>query len=138
MKESITIQTIVKAPIAKVWECWNLPEHIPGWAFASDDWEATPVDNDLREGGRFKTIMGAKDKSFSFDFSGTYTNIKEPEVVEYDLDDGRHVKTVFTETPEGVEIVQTFDPEDVNTIEKQRDGWQAYLDNFKKYTEGIK
>jgi uncharacterized protein YndB with AHSA1/START domain len=37
MKNEITVQTVVKAPIAKVWECWNKPEHITGWAFASDD-----------------------------------------------------------------------------------------------------
>lgn len=40
MKDAITIQTIVKAPIAKVWEFWNRPVHINGWAFASNDWEA--------------------------------------------------------------------------------------------------
>ena len=73
---TITVQTTVKAPIEKVWECWNKPEHITGWAFASDDWETPSAENDLRVGGKFKTAMAAKDKSASFDFTGTYTQVK--------------------------------------------------------------
>lgn len=134
-QEPITIQVVVNAPISSVWECWTVPENINGWAFASDDWEAHAEENDLRPGGKFKTVMGAKDKSAGFDFTGTYTAVKEPELIEYDLDDGRHVKIVFEELPEGVKITQTFDPESVNTLDKQRSGWQAFLDNFKKFTE---
>jgi hypothetical protein len=32
-------------------------------------------------------------------------------------------------------IFETFDPENMNPIELQIEGWQAILDNFKKYTE---
>lgn len=141
-KNAITIETIVKAPIKKVWECWNNPEHITKWAFASDDWEAPAAENDVRVGGKFKTTMAAKDPSASsgqarasFDFTGTYTLVKENEVIEYDMDDGRHVKNEFEETPNGVKIVTTFDPENENSEDMQRSSWQAILDNFKKYTE---
>ncbi len=135
-KNAITIETIVKAPISKVWEYWSKPEHIVHWAFASDDWEAPTAENDLRDGGRFKTTMAAKDKSQSFDFSGIYTLIKEHELIEYDMDDSRHVKVKFTQVPEGVKVIVTFDPEKENSVEMQRSGWQAILDNFKKYVEG--
>lgn len=134
-KPPITIQTIVSAPLAKVWACWTKPEHIDQWAFASDDWEASAQENNLIVGGRFKTVMGAKDKSASFDFTGTYTAIDEFSRIEYDLDDDRHVKIVFTQLPDGVEVVQTFDPENENPIEMQHDGWQSFLDNFKKHVE---
>lgn len=139
--QPITIQATINAPIEKVWECWNKPEHIEKWAFASDDWEATGAENDVRTGGRFKTTMAAKDKSASFDFTGTYTDVKENEVIEYDMDKApeeekpRHVKTVFTQTPEGVQVTQTFDPEKINSEEMQRVGWQGILNNFKKYAE---
>ena len=33
------------------------------------------------------------------------------------------------------EVVTTFDPENENPVELQRDGWQAILNNFKNYTE---
>jgi uncharacterized protein YndB with AHSA1/START domain len=133
---TITVQTTVKAPIEKVWECWNKPEHITGWAFASDDWEAPEAENNLRVGGKFKTVMAAKDKSSSFDFTGTYTAVKEHELIEYDLDDGRHVKVEFIDAPEGVGIVESFEPEHEYPEEMQRSGWQAILDSFKKSVEG--
>jgi uncharacterized protein YndB with AHSA1/START domain len=135
MKEAITVQTIVTAPVAKVWECWSKPEHVTGWAFASEDWEASAVENDLRVGGKFKTVMAAKDKSMSFDFTGTYTAVKENELIEYDMDDGRSVKVKFENTPSGVKVTETFDPENQNSLEMQRSGWQAILDNFKKYVQ---
>jgi uncharacterized protein YndB with AHSA1/START domain len=132
---TITVQSVVKAPIEKVWEFWTKPEHVVHWAFASDDWEAPAAENDLRVGGKFKTTMAAKDKSTSFDFTGVYTNVKEHELIEYDIDDGRHVKVEFTELPEGVKITETFEPENENPEEMQRSGWQAILDNFKKHAE---
>lgn len=136
-KNPITVETIVKAPMAKVWECWNAPEHIERWAFASDDWEAYDAENEVRVGGKFKTVMGAKDKSASFDFTGTYTAVKEYELIEYDMDgqDQRHVRVEFAQTPDGVKVTETFDPENENSEEMQRAGWQAILNNFKKYAE---
>ena len=135
MDKAITVQTVVNASMEKVWECWNKPEHITGWAFASDDWEAPAAENDLRVGGKFKTTMAARDKSMSFDFTGVYTDVKEHELIEYDIDDGRHVKVEFTGLPDGVKITETFEPENENPKEMQRSGWQAILDNFKKYAE---
>lgn len=134
-KTPITIEATINAPITKVWECWNKPEHITNWAFASDDWEAPTAENDLRTGGKFKTVMAAKDKSASFNFEGQYSFVKENEVIEYDMSDGRHVKIVFSQVPEGTKVVETFDPESENSLELQRSGWQSILDNFKKYTE---
>jgi uncharacterized protein YndB with AHSA1/START domain len=137
MSNPITIETIIHAPIEKVWQYWNEPAHITQWAFASDDWEAPAAENDLRVGGKFKTVMAAKDKSSSFDFTGTYTAVKEHELIEYDMDgdDHRHVKNEFTIVPEGVKVTVTFDPEHENPEDMQRSGWQAILDNFKKHTE---
>lgn len=135
MESAITVQAVVNAPIDKVWERWTKPEHIVRWAFASDDWEAPSAENDLRAGGRFKTAMAAKDKSAGFDFTGTYTAVQEHKLIEYDIDDGRHVKVEFAESPEGVRITETFEPENTYPKDMQRSGWQAILDNFKKYAE---
>ena len=133
----ITVETIVKAPIEKVWDYWNLPDHITKWAFASDDWEAPVADNDLKTGGKFKTRMQSKtDKTQGFDFGGTYTKVIEYEVIEYTMDDGRKVSTQFETTGDGqTKIAESFDPESENSEEMQRSGWQAILDNFKKYVQ---
>jgi uncharacterized protein YndB with AHSA1/START domain len=133
--KSITVQTTVNAPIDKVWECWTKPEHITQWAFAQDDWEAPAAENDVRTGGAFKTRMQSKDGKEGFDFTGVYTNVAKHERIEYDMDDGRHVSVVFEETPGGVLVKETFDPEHENPETMQRDGWQAILDNFKLYVE---
>ncbi len=135
---AITIQATVNAPIEKVWEYWNNSAHISGWAYASDDWMAEGKENNLRVEGKFKTRMAAKDGSAEFEFGGIYTAIDTNRLIEYDMSDGRHVKTVFEETPEGVKITETFDPENENTLEMQKQGWQAILNNFKKYSEGKK
>jgi uncharacterized protein YndB with AHSA1/START domain len=132
---AITVQSSISAPVEKVWEFWTKPKHIVNWTFASSDWEAPAAENDVRVGGKFKTTMAAKDKSASFDFTGVYTKVKEHELIEYDMTDGRHVKVAFESTPNGVKVTETFDPENSNPLEMQRAGWQAILDNFKKYAE---
>lgn len=131
----ITIETTVHAPMEIVWDCWSNPDHITNWAFASDDWHAPYANNDLKLNGKFKTTMAAKDGSMSFDFEGVYTSVKKHELIEYDIADGRHVATLFSKLGSDVKIVQTFDPESSNPREMQKEGWQAILDNFKKYAE---
>ncbi|MBP4136597.1 SRPBCC family protein [Flavobacterium geliluteum] len=131
----ITIKTTINAPIEKVWQFWTLPEHITKWSFASPDWHSQYAENDLRVGGKFTTNMAAKDSSMSFDFEGEYTLVQQNEAIQYRIGDGRKVEITFKETPDGVEIIESFDPETQNPEEMQRAGWQAILDNFKKYVE---
>ncbi len=134
MNNMITIQTTVKAPIEKVWECWTKPDHISMWA-ASGDWEAIAKSNDLRVGGTFNTRMQAKDGSAGFDFIGEYTAVVPHERIEYTMDDGRKVKVVFETESKGVKIVESFEAEKENSEKVQRDGWQGILDSFKTYAE---
>lgn len=133
--QSVTISTIINAPIDEVWARWTQPEHITQWTFASDDWESPTATNDLRVGGAFTTRMQAKDGSFGFDFGGTYTTIEEPTHIAYDMADGRHVDVRFELVDGGVRVTETFDLETENSADMQRAGWQAILENFKKYVE---
>lgn len=134
-ENAITIESVVNAPVSKVWEFWNNPEHITKWAFASDDWETPHAENDLRIGGEFTTRMSAKDGSEGFDFTGKYSTVNEQDLIEYEMSDGRQVRIKFEETPQGTRITETFDPENENPLEMQKQGWQAILNNFKKYAE---
>lgn len=138
MSTPITVSIIVHAPIEKVWGSFTKPEHITGWAFASDDWESPEAENDVSVGGRFKTVMRAKDGSTSFDFTGTYTTVILNELITYTMNDGRHASVRFTPTTDGVEVTEIFDPESTNPEEMQRGGWLSILESFKKYTEGKK
>jgi uncharacterized protein YndB with AHSA1/START domain len=134
----ITVETIVNAPVEKVWEYWNEPKHITQWCQASDDWHAPYADNDLSVGGKFKTTMAAKDGSFSFDFGGVYTKVEEYKAIEYTMSDGRKVQVSFSKEGNGIKLVETFDAENTHSVEMQQAGWQAILDNFKSYTEANK
>jgi uncharacterized protein YndB with AHSA1/START domain len=91
-KTAVTIETVVHAPVDKVWKFWSEPKHIMQWAYASDDWHAPYADNDLRKDGKFKTTMAAKDGSFSFDFGGIYTNVQDLKLIEYTMGDGMELK----------------------------------------------
>lgn len=133
--EQITVTAQVAAPIIKVWQTWTLPEHITQWCSASDDWHAPKATNDLRAGGKFMTRMEAKDGSFGFDFEGVYTTVEIHKHIVYEMPDGRKVAITFESQDQHTKVTETVDPESQNPIEMQRDGWQAILDNFRKYTE---
>ena len=134
-KTTITVENTVKAPVEKVWKLWNGPEHITQWAAASDDWHTTRAENDLRVGGTFTSRMEAKDGSFGFDFGGVYDVVKQHELIEYTLGDGRTVSIRFTPDGGGTKVVEIFEAEGTNPVEMQRGGWQAILDSFKRYVE---
>jgi len=134
-KNTITIEALIHAPIQSVWKKWITPSDITNWCFATDDWHAPKAENDLQVGGKFTTTMAAKDGSFSFDFGGIYTVVKEYSYIEYDIEDGRTVKITFETVDNGTKVIEEFEPENQNPAEMQREGWQAILNNFKKYAE---
>lgn len=131
---TITVETTVNAPIAKVWDAYVTPEDIMQWNAASDDWHTTKSTVDLREGGLFRSRMEAKDGSFGFDFEGTYTKIIPHELIEYSMGD-RQAKVEFQPEGDAVKVRVTFDADGENPEEMQRQGWQAILDNFKRHVE---
>ncbi len=131
----ITVSCTVKSSIEKAWECLTLPEHLQKWNFASDDWHCPKASNDLRVGGKFTATMAAKDGSFSFDFEGTYSEVIPLQSIKYHIIDGREVSIHFEATSEGILITESFEAEKTHPAEMQQGGWQAILDNFKKYAE---
>jgi uncharacterized protein YndB with AHSA1/START domain len=131
----ITISILVKADAAKVWSAWTTPADINQWNAASDDWHNPRSTNDLRVGGRFCYRMEARNGEFGFDFEGTYTEIEPQRRIAYVMDDDRGVTIDFLMVDGGIQVVETFDAEDVNAAEMQRQGWQAILDRFAAHVE---
>lgn len=130
----VTVQTQVKAPVAKVWRAYTTPDDIRQWNTASSDWHTTRATVDLRVGGVFTSRMEAKDGSFGFDFTGTYTQIVPNERIEYSFGDRTGV-VEFIPEGDSVTVRVTFDAEVENSVEQQRQGWQAILDHFAKHVE---
>ncbi|MBS1519008.1 MAG: SRPBCC family protein [Bacteroidetes bacterium] len=133
----ITVSTTVKSNTERVWQYWTEPEHIVKWNYASEDWHTPSAVNDLRKGGKFLSRMEAKDGSTGFDLEGVYDEVVEHELIEFTMGDERKVKIVFINKGDNTEIVESFETEDINSAEMQRNGWQAILDNFKKYAESV-
>jgi predicted 3-demethylubiquinone-9 3-methyltransferase (glyoxalase superfamily)/uncharacterized protein YndB with AHSA1/START domain len=133
---TVTIENMVNAPVAKVWQLWTEARHVQNWNNASDDWHTPKAVNDLRVGGRFVYTMAAKDGSAAFDFCGVYDEVVENSRIDYTMDDGRMVENLFEERDGKTHVLVTFETENTHSQEMQRAGWQAILDNFKKYAEG--
>lgn len=130
----ITVETVVKAPVAVVWSAYTTPEDIKQWNAASPDWHTTKASVDLRVGGEFSSRMEAKDGSFGFDFAGTYTKVVPNELIEYAFGE-RNAMVEFTTGANGVMVRVTFDAEGQHSVEQQRQGWQSILDNFARHVQ---
>lgn len=128
----ITIETTIPAPIDRVWRAWTSPDDIQQWNAASSDWHTTRASVDLRVGGVFSSRMEAKDGSMGFDFAGVYSQVVEHRLIAAVF--GERTLTVeFLEGPEGVTVRETFEAEPTHSVEQQRAGWQAILDNFARH-----
>jgi uncharacterized protein YndB with AHSA1/START domain len=136
-KTIITIEANIIASAEKVWNAFTDPEQIIQWNQASDDWHTTKAENDLKEGGRFNYRMEAKDGSMGFDFTGRYTTVNKYKLIEYELEDSRKVAIHLQPQSEGIKVIESFEAEQIHPVEMQRDGWQAILNNFKKYVETL-
>ncbi len=134
-KTMIKVETTVTAPVEKVWKFFTLPQHIVKWNNANDEWHTPKAENDLIVGGKFNYRMEAKDGSMGFDFNGTYTEVKKYERISYVLEDNREVKITLQSEGKYTIIKEIFEAETSNPIEMQQTGWQAILNNFKKWVE---
>jgi uncharacterized protein YndB with AHSA1/START domain len=134
-KTRITVSVKINAPVKEVWNLWTDPKHIIRWNYASDDWHTPYAENDLKAGGIFLSRMEAKDGSFGFDFGGTYEQVVKNELIAYKIADGRKVQVLFGSEGSKTTLTETFEAEQTNPAEMQLAGWQAILENFKKYTE---
>lgn len=132
----INVSATINAPIDKVWSAWTTPEDICQWNAASPEWHTPRASNDLRVNGNYSYRMEAKDGSMGFDLNGTYTAVEHHERIEHIFEDGREIKVSFTSNGDTTDVSETFDAETMNPVELQQQGWQAILDNFKRYVEG--
>lgn len=131
----ITVTTQVNVAPKKAWDIWTTPAHITQWNQASDDWHTPHAEIELVQGGKLLWRMEAKDRSMGFDFEAIIKEVIQSEKLAYTLGDGREVVVVFEAKEGGTFVTETFDPETENSTELQQQGWQAILDNYKKYAE---
>lgn len=134
----LTVQATIAADRKKVWEYYTNPKHITQWNFATDDWQCPKAENDLRVGGKYSARMEAKDGSFGFDFVAIYDEVIDQKTFTFTMEDGRKATATFEPVGNQTKLTVAFDAETENSEEMQRGGWQAILNNFKKYAESNK
>ncbi len=134
--DKITVEVLIAADRQKAWNYYTDPAHITGWNFADPSWHCPAASNDLSIGGRYFARMEARDGSFGFDFEAVYSDIQPGESFSYEFG-GRQAAVSFRAQGQMTEVRVVFDPETENSIELQQQGWQAILNNFKTYVEGI-
>ncbi|MDP4149509.1 MAG: SRPBCC family protein [Bacteroidota bacterium] len=135
MAKKITVTALVDADNGKVWDYYTRPEHIINWNFADPSWHCPSATNDLRPGGKYSARMEARDGSVGFDLEMIYAEVVSGKRLGSAMADGRHVVVVFHPRGNKTEVEVSFDPETENPVEMQKMGWQAILDNFKRYVE---
>ena len=83
----------------------------------------------------FRHIGVFPEQAPNWDF--IYDQVIAQQVLEITLGDERKMKVIFKSGNGMTEVVETFEAESENSVELQQGGWQAILDNFKKYVETI-
>jgi len=135
--QQITVATTVPVSPERAWELYTNASDVTQWNFAIDEWHCPSASIDLRVGGTHSARMEAKDGSFGFDFEGTYTEVQAPHTLTLVLGDGRKSRTTFEPVSDGTRVETIFDAETQNPVEMQRGGWQAILENYRKYAERV-
>lgn len=135
--KKITVSILIDASLDQAWKTFTTPGSIKKWNFASDDWCCPEATIDLREGGSFNYRMESKDRKAGFYFCGTFTKIVPKKRIEYIFGDERTVSIEFRTSGDRTEVTETFDAETENSLELQKNGWQAILDNFRKQAESV-
>ena len=133
--QRVMVEVIVDAGIEEAWNAFIIPESITKWNFASDDWICPKATTDFEEGGLFIYRMESKDGKYGFDFGGKFEKIEMYKKIEYVIGDGRKVLVNFEKVGKKTKVSEEFEIEKMNSAETQKNGWQAILENYKKYLE---
>ncbi len=121
IRNQITVEVIIDAPVHKVWKVWSSADSIMQWNAPSDNWHTSLVEIDFRTNGRFLFRMEAKDKSSGFDHSGFYNEIVGHQLIRYTGDDGRESTIKFVPDGSATYITEIFEADPEIPVEIQRD-----------------
>jgi uncharacterized protein YndB with AHSA1/START domain len=134
----ITVEATIQAPIDLVWKHYFSPESMMQWNHASSDWACKDCRVNLKEGGEIGCFMYEIQSGEGFEFVVTITKCVDREYVQYKTEDNRVVDIDFVSLGSASLVTITFDAENENPLELQKEGWQSILENFRIFCEEIK
>jgi len=129
----ITVSVEVPGTVEQAWIAFTNTSAIQAWNFASPDWHCPGASNDLKPGGSFCYRMEARDGSMGFDYEGTFKEVSPYRRLSFALGPEREVLVEFLSRGSATEVRQSFTPDTEVSIEQQRAGWQAIMDNYRTY-----
>ena len=132
---TLTAETLINAPIEKIWEYWTNPQHIIHWNNASEEWHTPHAENELRIGGKLTLKMELKNGTDGFDYICIYDDIIPNERISHTTSDNRKTTILFTQTDKGVKLTETFEPVTTVPLDDQQAFCQSILNKFKAYAE---
>lgn len=134
--EPIKIEITILKPVQKVWDLMNDAKHIVKWNFAQENWQCPKAEIDFQVGGKFKTTMEVKNRSYSYDVEGVFDEIIPLEKIKYHFIDGRNVEVTLNSIDANTtEVIEVIEPEASTSRKMQRETLYAILNNFHKYVE---
>ena len=93
----ITVETLVKARLNKVWDAWNNPDDIKQWNTAQDDWHTTEEHRRLARRRQVPLAHGSEGRQRGLRLRGHLHAHRAQKLIEYRMSDGREVKVEFVE-----------------------------------------
>ena len=88
MTATLTLHRELAAPPATVFDAWITQSTMRQWLFAGDTGEIVDVTADPRPGGRYSILERRADGEV--DHYGTYTTVRRPHRLEFDVHVPRH------------------------------------------------
>ncbi|HJV01538.1 MAG TPA: SRPBCC domain-containing protein [Burkholderiaceae bacterium] len=135
MDTSITVEVVINAPIATVWDAFTTPADIKRWSAISDDAQMTECTVDLREGGKFFVRTQNKAGHPGSTFEGKFTKVVPFNAIE--LSSGERKASVQFDTwgVDNVAVTVVFDAESESSIEQEQQVALSILQSFSRYVQ---
>jgi uncharacterized protein YndB with AHSA1/START domain len=138
MAEPIVISRLVNAKRKRIFKALINPADIMKYNYADVGWTTPHAETDPQVDGKFKIGFSSPDGKIQFDVVGTYTEVDEPKKLSQKLGDGRNVEyTLEKEHDDHTRVTIKFDPENINSRDKQALGWTAILEHLAEYVETL-
>ncbi len=138
MRDAITIERTIAAPLPRVFKALVTPDDLLAWHHAGDGWYTPKASVDAVIGGHLIIGYSSADGSETFELDGTITVLSEPTHLAYTFGLGDELRLVtydLTDADGATQLKLMFDIEHINAPDLQRAGWTQHIDNLQTYLE---
>jgi uncharacterized protein YndB with AHSA1/START domain len=132
---SLTLERMVRAPPARVWEAWTRPEVLAQW-FGPHHTQVEHAETDLRIGGRFRVVL-REDNGERHEIGGSYAEMEPERRLVFSWvwatmpERVSRVSVTLRPVPEGTALTLRHDRfADAATAQRHTRGWTESLERL--------